>query len=284
MKVNPNQIMTSDYIRSVTEADFEYEVISFSRQTPVVVDFWAEWCGPCRTLGPLLEHLTEEAQGAFRLAKVDVDANPNLAIQYGVRSIPTVKAFRDGQVASEFVGALPAPRVREFIRALAPSQTDLMLEKAQSLLEEHQWASAELLFRQYLTKTPQVPAALLGLLKTTIMQSNFTEASALLHDFPTSKEFTAAETIRPLLSVLIGLQRTPAYSEDPLEAAFLNSLWLFLRGNIPAALDGMLDILRQDKHYRSDEVRKVVLSILEILGDNSPLTHQYRRELALILF
>jgi len=276
--------MTSDYIRSVTEADFEYEVIAFSRQTPVLVDFWAEWCSPCRTLGPLLERLAEEAQGSFRLAKVDVDASPNLAIQYGVRSIPAVKAFRDGQVISEFVGALPEPKVREFIRALAPSQTDLILEKAQSLLEEQRWASAEQLFRQYLTKTPQVPTALLGLLKATLMQSKFNEASSLLHDFPFSKELAAAEIIRPLLDALIALQRSPAYSEDPLEAAFLNSLWLLLRGNIPAALDGLLDILRQDKHYRSDEVRKVVLSILEILGDNSPLTQQYRRELALILF
>lgn len=276
--------MTSDYIRSVTEADFEYEVIAYSRQTPVVVDFWAEWCGPCRTLGPILERLVEEAQGSFRLAKVDVDASPNLAIQYGIRSIPAVKAFRDGLVASEFVGALPEPRVREFIRTLAPSQTDLMLEKAQSLLNEHRWASAEQLFRQYLTKTPQVPAAMLGLLKATLMQSKFSEASALLRDFPSSKELAAVETIRPLLDALTALLRSPAYSEDPLEAAFLNSLWLLSRGNIPAALDGLLDILRQDKHYRNDEVRKVVLSILEILGDNSPLTHQYRRELALILF
>ncbi len=276
--------MTSDYIRSVTEADFEYEVIAFSRQAPVIVDFWAEWCGPCRTLGPLLERLAEEAQGSFRLAKVDVDANPNLAIHYGVRSIPAVKAFRDGQVTSEFVGALPEPRVREFIRALAPSQTDLILEKAQSLLEEQSWASAEQLFRQFLTKTPQVPAALLGLLKASLMQSKFSEASTLLHDFPLSKELTAAEIIRPLLEALIALQRSPAFSEDPLEAAFFNSLWLFLRGNIPAALDGLLDILRQDKHYRNDEVHKVVLAIFEILGDNNLLTHEYRRELALILF
>lgn len=276
--------MTSDFIRSVTEADFEYEVIAFSRQTPVVVDFWAEWCNPCRSLGPILERMTEEAQGSFRLAKVDVDTNPNLAIRFGVRSIPAVKAFRDGLVVSEFVGALPEPRVREFIRALAPSQTDLMLEKAQSLLEERKWASAEGLFRQFLAKTPQHPAATLGLIKTTIMQSRFGEAGTLLQDFPSSKEFAAAETIRPLMEALMALQRSPAYSEDPLEAAYLNALWLLRRGNIPASLDGLLDILRQDKHFRNNEVRKAVLGIFEILGDTSPLTQQYRRELALILF
>ena len=285
MKVElPTGAMTSDHIRSVTEADFEYEVIAFSRQTPVLVDFWAEWCGPCRSLGPILEHLAEEAQGLFRLAKVDVDANPNLAIRYGVRSIPAVKAFRDGQVVSEFVGAIPEPRVREFIRTLAPSQTDLMLEKAQSLLEERHWAQAENLFRQFLAKNPNHPAATLGVLKATLMQSQFNAAAALLHDFPSSKEFASAETIRPLLDALVALQRSPAYSENPLEAAYLNALWLLVRGNIPAALDGLLDILRQDKHYRNNEVRKVILGIFEVLGEYSPLTQQYRRELAQVLF
>ena len=276
--------MTSDFIRSVTEADFEYEVIAFSHQTPVLVDFWAEWCSPCRSLGPILERMAEEARGAFRLAKVDVDANPNLAIRYGVRSIPAVKAFRDGQVVSEFVGALPEPKVREFIRALAPSQTDLMLEKAQSLLEERQWAQAEQLLNQFLAKNLDHPAAILGLLKAAVMQGKLMDATALLRDFPSSKEFAAAEAIRPLVEALIALQRSPAYSENPLEAAYLNALWLVLRGNLPAALDGLLDILRQDKHYRNDQVRKLILGIFEILGPNSPLTQQYRRELALVLF
>jgi len=97
-------MMASDHIISVTEADFEYEVIAYSKQMPVVVDFWAEWCGPCKTLGPILERLAQEANGAFRLAKVDVDANPNLALRFSVRSIPNVKAFQDGQVVAEFVG------------------------------------------------------------------------------------------------------------------------------------------------------------------------------------
>jgi putative thioredoxin len=276
--------MTSDFIRSVTEADFEYEVIAFSHQTPVVVDFWAEWCAPCRLLGPILERLAEEGQGSFRLAKVDVDANPNLAIRFGVRSIPVVKAFRDGQVASEFVGALPEPRIREFIRALAPSQTDLILEKGQSLLSERQWAPAENLFRQFLVKNPHHPTASLGLLRTTIIQGQLNEAAALLREIPPSKEYATAETIRPLLDALITLQRNNVYRENDLEAAYLNALKLFTRGNIAAALDGLLDILRQDKHYRNNEVRKVILGIFETLGESSPLTQQYRRELALILF
>ena len=276
--------MAVDNIISVNEADFEYEVIAYSRQTPVVVDFWAEWCGPCRSLGPLLEQLAQEAQGSFRLAKVDVDASPNLAIRFSVRSIPAVKAFRDGQVVSEFVGAIPEPRLREFLRSLAPSQTDLLLEKGQSLLDDRQWAAAEDLFRQFLTKTPNHPAGILGLLRTSIMQGRITEAASLLNNFPPSKEYAAAEAIRPVLDALSNLLRSPAYSEDPLDAAYLNALWLLNRGNIPAALDGLLEILKQDKHYRNDQVRKLILGIFEILGPNSPLTQQYRRELALVLF
>src|SRR5512139_3568309 len=127
--------MTTDNIKVVNESDFEYEVIAFSNQVPVIVDFWAEWCRPCKTLTPILEKYAVESQGSFRLAKVNVDENPNLALRFSVRSIPNVKAFRDGQVVSEFLGLQPEPRVKEFIRNLAPSQIDLLLEKGQSQLE-----------------------------------------------------------------------------------------------------------------------------------------------------
>jgi thioredoxin len=116
--------MESQYIKVVTEADFEYEVIAFSNQIPVIVDFWAEWCHPCKTLTPVLEKITDDSKGSFRLAELNVDDNPNLALRYNVRSIPNVKAFRDGQVVSEFLGLQPEARVREFVRNLAPSQID----------------------------------------------------------------------------------------------------------------------------------------------------------------
>ena len=276
-------MMASGYVITVTEADFEYEVIAFSQQLPVVVDFWAEWCVPCKTLGPLLEKLADEAQGSFRLAKVDVDSSPNLALRYGVRSIPNVKAFRDGQVVAEFVGVQPEPRLREFLRSLAPSQTDLVLEKALSQLDSENWKAAESSFRQFLAKTPDYPVALLGLLKSILMQGYLDEAARLLHSFPPSKEYAAAETLRPLAEAL-KWSGTAALSEDPLEAAYLNALRLVQRGNYAAALDGLLDILRQDKRYRDDEVRRVVLALLEALGENNPLTPAYRRELAMILF
>lgn len=276
--------MTSEYIVTVTESDFEYQVIAYSKQTPVVVDFWADWCAPCKTLSPILERLAVEAQGIFRLAKVDVDANPNLALRFNIRSIPHVKAFRDEQAVSEFLGALPEPKVREFLRTLAPSQSDLLLEKGLSQVEMHDWAAGEKTLRQFLEKSPDFPPALLGVLKSVLMQGRLAEAAQLIQDFPSSKEYATAETIRPLVEVLMDIQGRSAYSDDPLQAAYDNSLRLILRRNFPAAMDGILDILRYDKHYHNDEVRRVLLGLFEALGENNPLTQQYRRELSTILF
>jgi putative thioredoxin len=278
----------SDFIIEVSEADFEYQVLAYSQQVPVVVDFWAEWCGPCKVLGPLLERLAEEAQGGFRLAKVNVDENQNLAVRYYVRGIPAVKAFRDGKLVSEFTGVQPEPRVREFLRSIAPNKSDLKLEKALSLLGKREPETAEIIFREVLDESPENSAALLGLAKSLLFQGQGQEAQDILQNFPASSEYAAAENLRPLSDAVARLeQRTLSGDvdlDDPLEAAYLNSLRLVTRGNIPAALDGMLEILRQDKRYRDGEVRLAFLGLLELLGENNPDTRQYRNELASVLF
>ena len=274
----------SDYIIEVTESSFEYDVIAYSRQTPVVVDFWAGWCIPCKTLGPILERLAQEAQGAFRLAKLDVDANPNLALRFSVRSIPAVKAFRDGQVFTEFVGAQPEARIREFLRSIAPSQSDLVLEKAQNLLELQNWVESEKAFRQFLGKFPEHPGALLGLVKTLLVQGRLADARKILVNFPASREYNDAEKLRPLSDTLARQADFSFDNENPLDAAYSRALTLISRGNLEAAMDGILDILRQDKRYRSGEPRRILLAIFEILGENNPVTRQYRSEMATVLF
>jgi putative thioredoxin len=276
--------MASEYIKTVSESDFEYEVIAYSNQIPVIVDFWAEWCRPCKTLTPLLEKYTIEARGTFRLAKVNVDDNPNLALRFSVRSIPNVKAFRDGQIVSEFLGLQPEPRVKEFIRNIAPSQIDLLLEKGQSQLESMNWNEAGNSFRQFLAKSPNHPAGLLGLLKANLMQGNFSDVRQILDVFPPSQEYAHLEELRPLFSALWTEKTNQTISDDLLDAAYNNALRLIMRGNLPAGMDGIIDILRQNKHYHNDEARKVLLGLFEVLGDNHPLTQQYRQELAMILF
>jgi putative thioredoxin len=274
----------SNNILDVTEADFEYEVLAHSQQVPVVVDFWAEWCGPCKMLGPILERLAEEAGGTFRLAKVNVDDNPNLALRYNVRGIPAVKAFHHGQVVAEFVGAQPEPKVKEFLRELAPSPGELALEKGLSMLENKQWAAAESVFQEILADQPDLPAGLLGQAKSLLGQGRGEAALALLSDFPASREYAAAEKLRPLAGALAQAASMGEEDEEYLAAAYNRAVRLIRLGNLPAALDGLLDVLREDKHYRDDEARKVILGVFELLGEHNELTREYRREMASILF
>ncbi len=158
--------------------------LTYSRNVPVVVDFWATWCRPCKVLSPLLEQLAVDAKGSFRLARVDVDQNPNLTMQYNIRSIPTLKAFSNGEVVADLVGAQPEPRLREFLtQIMPPSLKTLSLEKASNLLEGHQWQTAEGMYREFLEQDPDNPAALLGLVKTLLAQGQSGEALQILRKF-----------------------------------------------------------------------------------------------------
>jgi len=278
-------MMTSDNIIDVNESDFEYQVLAYSQKVPVIVDFWAEWCVPCKVLGPALERLALEAQGEFRLAKLNVDQNPGLAERYEVRSIPAVKAFRDGRMVAEFTGVLPEPRLRDFLQKVAPSQGDLTLEKGFSLLYLGQLQEAEKTFRQSLETSPFNPTAQLGLVKSLLLQGKSAESLPLLERFPASREYSSAETLRPLARALDHIEKGDIFQdEDPLDPAYNNALRLVKRGNIEAAMDGLLDILRENKHYRNSEARRMMLALLELLGENDPEARQYRNELASVLF
>lgn len=275
----------SEFIIDVSESNFEYEVLSYSQNTPVVVDFWAAWCQPCKRLGPMLEQLAQEAQGNFRLARVDVDANPNLALRYGVRSIPTVKAISQGQVVGEFAGLQPEARVREFLGKLAPpSEASLQLEKANSLLAAHQWAESEDIYRVLEEQDPDQPQLQLGLVKALLAQAKSGEALFILNAFPASKEYHDAQSLRPLAEAMLKHERGELPAETDLDAMYANSIRLARRQNHLAALDGLLELLRQDKRYRNGGARLAFLGILELLGAEDADAQQYRRELAMVLF
>jgi len=278
-------MMTSNNIIDVNEVDFEYEVITYSQNSPVLVDFWAEWCEPCKTLSPLLGRLTAEAQGGLRLAKVNIDQNPNLAQMFNVRSIPTVKAFSQGQVVAEFVGLQPEERLRDFIaKIIPPSAVDLEIEKGQNLITLEKWAEVEIVFRQALTIKPESPAALLGLAKSLLALGHGEEALKILGDFPASRESSSAERLLPFARTLVNYQQNAIPKENDLDVAFANSIRLAGSGKLAAALDGLLDTLRQDKRYRNKLAQEVVLSLLEILGVDNPKTKAYRVELSSVLF
>jgi putative thioredoxin len=275
--------MSPSYIIDVTEADFEYEVIQYSQQTPVVVDFWADWCIPCKTLSPLLMKLTKESQGDFRLAKLDVDENPKIAQRFNVRGLPAVKGFRNGMVVAEFTGNPPEPQVRRFINELIPGPSDLQLEKGESLLLLEEWDRAETAFRQVLEEHRRHPGALLGLTKCLLAQGKGRDALKILDHFPASREFSSAQQLRPLATALTQREKL-SESEVLTDITYSRALHLISRGNLAAAMDGLLGVLKEEKRYRNGEARQVMISIFEILGNENDLTRQYRAELASILY
>jgi putative thioredoxin len=274
-----------EYMIDVDESTFENDVLLRSHDLPVVVDFWAPWCGPCKVLGPLLERLAIEAGGAFLLARLNVDENPNLAIRYGVQGIPSVKAFLNGQVSTEFLGAQPESMVRRFIDNIVPDEAAAAIEEARSYLVAHQWDEAEAAFRAIYAQDEDNAAAALGLLQSLLMSGRGREAERLIDEFPRGNEWVFAEQLKPLAKVVAEVEENGPYPEDdPLAAEFYQAARLIARGNLAAAMDGFLDILRQDKKYRNGEPKDVMLGIFIILGDEDSLTRSYREELASVLF
>ena len=275
----------SEYIRAVTESDFEYEVLAYSQNIPVVVDFWAEWCKPCKLLSPILEKLADEADGAFRLAKVDVDVNPNLILRYSIRTIPTVLAFSQGSRISDFAGLQPEPRVREFVNhILPPSPANLMVQKGNSLLASYKLEEAREAYENALIITADYPGALLGLLKVNLLEGNSFSAKTIFQSFPACKEYNEAERLGPLIKAMQDSISDALPQDNDLDAAFANSMRLATRGNILASLDGLMDILRQNKHFRRERGKHVVLGLLDLLDQEGDQTRQYRKELTSILF
>jgi putative thioredoxin len=233
----------------------------------------------------MLERLAGETEGSFRLAKLDVESNPNLALQYGVHSIPTVKAFSQGQVVGELVGLQPENRLRDFLaKLMPPSPASLALEKGQNLAAGYHWKEAETIFRQVMETEPGQPAALLGLALSFLGQGKGGDAVKILSKFPASKEYSRAELLRPFATALVNFDEDHLPAENDLDTAFANCVRLAKRGNVPAALDGLLDILRQDKHYRDGVAKQLVLSLLELLGAEDAQSRAYRSELAMILY
>lgn len=279
--------MTShENIIDVTEASFEFDVIQRSYEIPVVVDFWAPWCAPCRTLGPILEGLAVDPAYEFILAKINVDDNPGISIRFQVQGIPAVKAFRDGIVAAEFVGAQPAAKVVEFVKKLAPSPVENALREAKSMLVTRHWKEAEAAYRDILDEYPSETKAMINLACALLARGEGCEAVEFLKKCEDDQTFVRAERLRPFANYLCETSSNDFLADDlpPIEIQYRQTARLFERGNLEAALDGLMDVLRQDKRYRNGEVKRVLLGIFELLGDEDPLTQSYRRELASVLY
>ena len=276
------------HVRDVDEATFSREVIERSRQVPVVVDFWAAWCGPCRVLGPVLERLAEAAGGDFELVKVDVDANPQLAMEYRVQGIPAVKAFRDGRVVAEFTGALPEPRVGEWLKGVTPSASDRLAADGRAAEERGDTRAAEEAYRAALGQDAGHAGATVGLARVLAAGGAVREALELLEPLVGNAE---AERLRSRLrfraaSEHVDVDALNARLEaDPrdIEAHYQLGLALAADEAYTAALDHLLEAVRIDRRA-GDGARKAMIEIFSLLGDEDPRTQDYRRRLSSVLF
>ncbi len=246
-------------VLEVTEATWQHDVVERSHELPVVVDFWADWCAPCRTLGPVLERLAHEADGEWVLAKVDVDANPRLAAEFGIQGIPAVRAWRDGREVDEFVGALPEPQIRMWLDGLGPSPADIAVEQALLAEQRDDLEAARTAYVRGLTQDPGHQGARAGL-----------ERVELLLRVAGADE----ESLR---------LRVQGDAADVEAVTLLADLYA-ARGDFETAFERLLEAVRLTAGEDREAVRKHLLRLLALISPGDPRALAARRSLSLALF
>ena len=262
--------MTSTNVVEVTDATFEEVVVEGSKTRPVVVDMWAAWCGPCRTLTPILEKVADERDGSFLLAKLDTDANPMVAQAFGVQSIPTVIAFKDGQAVTGFIGAYPEPEVNRFVDSILPTEADRRAEDARTVEAAGDVAGAEEGYRAALAEEPDNREAAVGLARIVLDRGQLDEAEALVAPHRPDPE---AERVQ----AAIEMRR---WTEAPADGTLGHAKRLAAAGDLAGGLAGMLQALAEDR----DAARDAMVTVFTAVGDDDPLVGEYRRRLAAALF
>ncbi len=263
--------------------DFQHEVIERSYAVPVLVDFWAEWCAPCRMLSPVLERLAQKANGRWILAKVNTEEHPELAYQYGVRSIPNVKLFVDGQVVDEFVGALPEYVIERWLQQVLPSPHRHLLRQAQELLQQQRVSQAQELLEQVLQMEPDNAQARI-LLAQLLLLAEPKRAAELVAPIEAGSPYEElAEAIRTLAPIL-QLQSEEELPEDPIRPLFWEGVQAAQRGEFDTALERFIEVIRQNRYYHDDAARRLCIAIFKFLGEDHPITLRRRREFSSALY
>lgn len=247
-------------VKDVDETRFAQDVVERSKEVPVVVDFWAAWCGPCRQLTPALEKATQARDGQVELAKVDVDANQQLAAAFRVQGIPAVKAFKDGKVVNEFTGAIPPQQVEEFFDTLVPSEADRLVKES---------ADDEDALRKALSLDPRHVAAAVALGKLMIAREAYDEAEGVLEPFP--QDFRATG---------LGARARLARDRDDLDDAW--TAWD--AADHEAALEKLQDAFATAEGDEKDDLRKAMVAIFTELGADSDLARAHRRRMAAAMY
>jgi putative thioredoxin len=287
----------SDIIKDGTDASFVADVIETSKTTPVIVDFWATWCGPCRQLGPALEKAVTAAKGAVKLVKIDIDRNPAFAGQLRVQSIPAVFAFVDGRPVDGFMGALPESQVKQFVDRLAKagngggSPVDEMLDMARESLELGDLGGAAQAYAQVLQAEPQNLKALGGLARLYQQAGDLERAREVLAMAPEGAKDPDLDGVRAALALAeeapsetAEFEQRLAADADDHEARFELAKALAGQGQMMEAVDELLEIVRRDRAWNDEAARKQLLTIFEAAGPVSDVAKQGRRKLSALLF
>jgi putative thioredoxin len=292
----------SPYIKDSGLATFAADVLEASRDVPVIVDFWAPWCGPCKTLGPALEKAVKEAKGAVRLVKVNIDENPEIAQQLRIQSIPTVYAFKNGQPVDGFMGAIPDSQLKAFVAQLAggesghggPDHTAEVLAVAEEALASGDVAAAAQAYGHVLQDEPGHPGAVAGLAASYLKSGDIERAKATLK--LVRPDGVADEAIRTVEAELKLREAAPQPGETASlkarlaadasdhQARFELALALDAAGSRETALEELLEIVRRDRKWNEEAARKQLVTLFEAMGPTDPRTIEARRRLSSILF
>lgn len=260
--------------------DFERDVIERSRQVPVVVDFWAPWCGPCKVLGPVLERLAAEANGRWELVKVNTEEHQDLAMAFDIRSIPAVKLFRDGDVVDEFVGALPEPEIRRWLAKAIPSPAAAQLDEARALLAAGRRAEAAKVARSALTAEPANLAARVLLAEAVLLEAP-SETATLVADIHEGNEFAdRAGALRTLASLLVRGADESAWPASPVRPWLAAGVQALKRGDFDTALRAFIEVVGRDKAYADGVAPAACKAIFQLLGIRHPIVEQHYRAFA----
>jgi putative thioredoxin len=281
------------YSKDVSEQNFLAEVIEKSKTVPVVVDFWAPWCGPCQTLKPILEKLAEEYQGKFFLAKINADENQALSAQFGVRGIPSVKAVYNGKIVNEFSGALPEPAVREFLEQIIPNESETKRQEAMAIYDSGDIQTAMALLNKAIALDENNFNAKVNLATLLFENDEPQAAKDVIEKLPANVQLE--ESVRELLTKIELSERT---SELPDKQTLLQQIQQD-DSNLQARLDLanhyigeqaydeafelLFDVLKKDRHFSDDAARKTMLSVFTLLGPQDPRVRSARKTLASLL-